>query len=192
MEYKNLGVLVMVEKNKELKDILVSMFPDNDEINKLINSDYFDLSQEVIKLEAKANIDQKQAADTVGIPLKEFLEVESGLCKDKKKYEIVIDRLKLGSETISYEEISFTSAVKKEKNSRHYTDSIVDYDQPGRICFPVSKEKNFESKEPTFTNMMVSFFSHEGHTRKKNTFENEYIENHNNFLSLRSEQVFSN
>lgn len=84
----------MNEKYKSLKNLILKMFPDDTMVKEQIESKYFDLSQDIIKLESKNKMGQRETADFLKMPLTDFLDFESGYSHDDEKYKEIKDKLK--------------------------------------------------------------------------------------------------
>ncbi|MCE6032216.1 hypothetical protein LL944_16785, partial [Lactiplantibacillus pentosus] len=84
----------MNEKYKSLKNLILKMFPDDTIVKEQIESKYFDLSQDIIRLESKNKMGQRETADFLKMPLTDFLDFESGYSHDDEKYKEIKDKLK--------------------------------------------------------------------------------------------------
>lgn len=78
------------ERKQTFKEIF-----DSDPANIFLDSDYFDLSQQIIVLEHDLKLSQQQAAEIASMSLLNFLSFEMGVLTDKNKYLSIIQKLQL-------------------------------------------------------------------------------------------------
>ena len=113
--------------NKEVnerKQLFERLF-DSDDANDFLNSNTFKFSQQIMMLEHKLNIDQKQAAKIANMSLKDFLDFEMGTSINMVKYISVIQALKSKLNYISVENTPIVSFEEDGGSLNQYIVSLL-------------------------------------------------------------------
>mgnify|MGYP000845327060 FL=1 len=92
----------------------------SDRVNNFLNSEYFELSQQIMNLEHELKLDQKQTANVLGMSLQLFLQFEMGVSTDVHAYHSIIRRLNQAKDQ-QIDDLDLTVVIR---NSQSLSDSV--------------------------------------------------------------------